>query len=1017
MPSPISHDPPALSETEIISLAQTLYGLSVTSIHPLPGERDQNARLRCVDEQNYVLKISSDLEEEVVLDLQNSALTHLASHAPELQVPRIISTSTGKLIGKVQTGNENSYNVRLFSYLPGKTLARVKPHAPALLYELGNVLGRLDSALQDFSHPAARRQLRWDLAQANWINGYLAHIVDPEKQKLVERLFALHTTQVEPCVSTLRRSVIHNDANDYNVLLTPAGKLALLDFGDLLYSYTVNELAIACAYAMLDKPDPLAAATQLVAGYHAAHPLAAGELAVLFPLICARLCVSVTNSAYQRQAQPDNAYLLISERPAWNLLERLDGVAPELVHYRFRAACGLAACPQTPGLERWLREHQQQFAALIDPDPRTARKVVFDLSVSSAEVGNPEEWQHTNRFSRRLFERMRDEQVQLGIGLYNEVRPWYGGQQFDLAGNDRPEARTVHIGLDLYAEAGTPVYAPLDGTIYSFANNAEAFDYGPTIFLKHRVDDGNLNFYTLYGHLSEDSLSGIYEGMPVKAGMQIASIGNYPTNGNWPPHLHFQIISDILGAIENFPGVARPSERALWLSISPDPNLIAGIPELPAANEASSADLLARRTRHVGKSLSISYEQPLQIVRGWRQYLYDENGQAYLDLVNNVCHVGHSHPRVVQAGQQQMAVLNTNTRYLHENLVRYAERLCATLPPQLSVCYLVCSGSEANELALRLARAHTGRKDIITVDVAYHGNTQALIEISPYKHNGPGGTGAPPYVHTAMMPDSYRGPYRGQGAGRKYGLEVAKIVEQHPEQIAGFICESLLGCGGQIVLPEGYLATAYQAVREAGGVCIADEVQVGFGRVGSHFWGFELQGVVPDIVTLGKPIGNGHPLAAVITTPEIAASFNNGMEYFNTFGGNPVSCAIGLAVLDVIEQEGLQAHAQELGSYLLEQLTALAQMYPLLGDVRGSGLFIGVELVDDRETLSPADKQASYIINRMRDCGILLSTDGPLHNVLKFKPPLVITHEDADRFVVVLERILAEDEAQPKRQA
>lgn len=1013
MPS-ISQNSPALSETEMIALAHQLYGRAVTSILPLPGESDQNVHLHCADEEEYVLKISSATEEDAVLDLQNSALSHLATSAPELLVPRIILTNTGEQIGKVNAG-DNSYHVRLFRYLSGKTLAKVKPHTPVLLHKLGSFLGKLDSTLQNFSHPAARRQLRWDLAQANWINGYLAHIADVKKRELVEHLFALYSTQVEPRVPALRKSVIHNDANDYNVLLTPAGELALLDFGDLLYSYTINELAIACAYAMLEKPDPLTAAAQLVAGYHSAHPLTEDELAVLFPLICARLCVSVTNSAYQRQARPNNEYLLISERPAWDLLEHLDGIAPELAHYRFRAACGFPACPQTPALEDWLQEHQAQFSKLIDPDPRTARKVVFDLSVSSAEVGNPEEWQHTDRFTRRLFGRMQDEQVELGIGLYNEVRPWYGGQQFDIPGNDRPEARTVHIGLDLYAEAGTPVYAPLDGTVYSFANNAEAFDYGPTIFLEHRVDDGKLTFYTLYGHLSEDSLSEIYEGMPVNAGMEIARIGNYPTNGNWPPHVHFQIISDILGARENFPGVARPSERALWLSICPDPNLIACIPELPAASAADSAELLDRRARHIGKSLSISYEQPLQMVRGWRQYLYNENGQAYLDLVNNVCHVGHSHPHIVRAGQQQMAVLNTNTRYLHENLVRYAERLCATLPAQLSVCYFVCSGSEANELALRLARTHTGRKDIITVDVAYHGNTQALIEISPYKHNGPGGAGAPSYVHTAMMPDSYRGLHRGQDAGIRYAQKVVKIVEQHPGQVAGFICESLLGCGGQIVLPDGYLATAYQAVRDAGGVCIADEVQVGFGRVGSHFWGFELQGVVPDIVTLGKPIGNGHPLAAVITTPEIAASFANGMEYFNTFGGNPVSCAIGLAVLDVIEEEGLQAHAHKLGSYLLEQLTSLARNYPLIGDVRGSGLFIGIELVEDRENLAPADKQASYIINRLRDCGILLSTDGPLHNVLKFKPPLVITHQDADRFVAILEQILAEDGAQPKR--
>src|SRR5712692_4943832 len=396
------------------------------------------------------------------------------------------------------------------------------------------------------------------------------------------------------------------------------------------------------------------------------------------------------------------------------------------------------------------------------------------------------------------------------------------------------------------------------------------------------------------------------------------------------------------------------------------------------------------------------------------QYLYDENGRTYIDAVNNVSHVGHSHPRVVKAGQEQMAVLNTNTRYLHDNLVRYAERLCATLPEPLRVCFFVCSGGEANELALRLARTHTGRKDMIVVDAAYHGNTTSLVEISPYKFAGPGGSGAPPYVHTVPMPDLYRGEYRATDphASEKYARHDREIIRQAQPQergVAAFICESLLGCGGQIVLPENYLKEAYRHVRNAGGVCIADEVQVGFGRVGTHFWGFETQGVVPDIVTMGKPIGNGHPLAAVVTTPEIAASFNNGMEYFNTFGGNPVSCAIGLAVLDVIAEEQLQANALHVGTHLMDSLRGLMERHALIGDVRGPGLFVGIELVLNRETLEPAPAQASYIANRMRERGILLSTDGPFHNVLKIKPPLVFTKDNVDFLVATLDEILAED--------
>jgi 4-aminobutyrate aminotransferase-like enzyme len=359
-----------------------------------------------------------------------------------------------------------------------------------------------------------------------------------------------------------------------------------------------------------------------------------------------------------------------------------------------------------------------------------------------------------------------------------------------------------------------------------------------------------------------------------------------------------------------------------------------------------------------------------------------------------------------------MAVLNTNTRYLHTNIVAYAERLTALLPDPLSVCFFVNSGSEANDLALRLAWTHTAAQDIVALDGAYHGHTAALIDVSPYKHDGPGGAGAPPHVRIAPMPDVYRGPHLGPDASPRYAAHVADAVaalQREGHGVAAFIAESVLSCGGQVVLPEGFLAEAYRHVHAAGGVCIADEVQVGFGRVGSHFWGFETQGVVPDIVTFGKPIGNGHPLAAVVTTPEIAASFANGMEYFNTFGGNPVSCAVGLAVLDVIRDEGLQAHALRIGGYLKDRLDVLRDRHAIVGDVRGLGLFLGIELVFDRDTRAPAPAQAAYLVERMREHGVLLSTDGPLHNVIKIKPPLPFAEAEADRLTDTLDRVLTED--------
>ena len=1017
----LNNNKPYFTVEEASSIALELYGLYVET-RILPGERDCNFHLKTETGQELVLKIAPAVEQLETIDLQNKALEHLAAYDHALLLPHVRPTTTGKIIGTVIDTDGTSHFVRILTYIPGNVLAETRPHTPELLYSLGSLMGTMDSALQDFKHAAAHRTLKWDLQHTSWIHDYLHYIDQPERRAIIEHFLAEYETQVVPLLPTLRMSVIHNDANDYNVLVDDRGARArrvvsVLDFGDMVHTYTICELAIACAYAMMHKPDPITAATHIVTGYHKAFALSEAEIEALYPLICARLLISVVNSAYQQKVEPQNHYLMISEQPAWSLLEQLVNIHPRLAHYTFRKACQLTPCPSSNAVTDWLKSNNDKMGHVVESDLHVTKNVAFDLSMGSRELGNLTELSDVELFTRKLFDKMKAEGSQVGIGRYNEARPIYTSDQYKLAGNDGPEWRTVHIGLDIFMEAGTTILAPIDGVVHSFRNNDSPLDYGPTIILQHTVshNETQLLFYTLYGHLSADSLEGLYEGKPIALGTPFCKIGNYPVNGGWPPHLHFQIITDMLDRIGEFPGVARPSQREVWLSISPDPNLIVGIPtESFPEDDLSIEEIRKEREEHVGKSLSISYQKPLKIVRGSMQYLYDEEGRAYLDAVNNVSHVGHCHPRVVRAGQEQMAVLNTNTRYLHDNLVRYAQRLCETLPEPLRVCYFVCSGSEANELALRLARTHTLRKDLIVVDVAYHGNTTSLIEISPYKFEGPGGAGAPSYVHKVPMPDIYRGEYRQDDAqaGEKYARYIQQTLlemEKNGSEVAAFICESLLGCGGQIVLPQHYLKEAYRYIRNAGGVCIADEVQVGFGRVGTHFWGFETQGIVPDIVTMGKPIGNGHPLAAVVTTPEIAASFNNGMEYFNTFGGNPVSCAIGLAVLDVIAEEGLQENAQRVGTHLINGIRTLTEKHSLIGDVRGLGLFVGIELVLDRRTLTPAPEQASYIANRMRERGILLSTDGPFHNVLKIKPPLVFTEENGDFLVSTLDEILWED--------
>lgn len=1014
---------PRFSASEAAALAEEHFGIQAEAMS-LPSERDQNFLLQSGDSQAYVLKIANAAEAEAALDLQTKALQHLTNHG--LAVPTPQSNQTGALVSTVTGPDGEPHFVRLLTYLPGTPLAEAKPHSLDVLAALGCYLGQMDRALSQFDHPAAQRDLHWDLRQAGpVIRRHLAAVTSPDRQALVSRLLQRFEAEAQPHLAALRQSVIHNDANDYNVLLSPADPAAvrsiagLIDFGDMLRTCTIAEVAIACAYAMLGKRDPLGAATAVIAAYHREYPLEEAELAVLFPLITMRLCMSVTLAAHQRQLAPDNAYLGVSEAPAWALLEQLAALSPNLAHYVFRQACGLPPCPQTAAVVDWLAAHQSEFSSVIETDPRSASRLVFDLSIESPDLpGFPHP--DTEALSNHLFGQLSAADAKVGLGLYNEVRPIYHAAQFYEARETHTVARNVHLGLDFFVDVGTLVFAPLDGVVHSFHNNAATGDYGPTIILEH-TPPGGPTFYTLYGHLSPASLQGLMLGQPVRQGQQLGHVGTAPHNGNWPPHLHFQLITDMLDYHGDFPGTAPADRREVWLSLSPDPNLIVGLPDdcFPSPPPTTDA-ILTRRQKTIGPSLSISYRHHLHIVRGQGPYLYAADGRPYLDGVNNVCHVGHSHPQVVAAARRQMQVLNTNTRYLHRHLVEYAERLIATLPEPLSVCYFVCTGSEANELALRLAQTYTGAQDMLVLDAAYHGHTSSLIDLSPYKFNGPGGRGAPPWVQVLPMPDGYRGQYKHSdpAAGAKYAAHVKEAiaeVQNQGRQVAGFIAESLLGCGGQVVPVPGYLDAAYAHVRAAGGVCIADEVQVGFGRVGSHFWGFELQDVVPDIVTMGKPIGNGHPLAAVVTTPEIAAAFNNGMEYFNTFGGNPVSCAVGLAVLDVIESEGLSQNAQRVGTQLKAALRDLQTRHPLIGEVRGEGLFLGLELVRNRETLAPAAAEAGYIVERLKDHGILLSTDGPLHNVLKFKPPLVFSESNAAFLVETLSRVLNEDAVAPQR--
>ena len=1047
----------AADVAQAADIARRLFGAEGEA-SALPGEFDRNFVLAGRD-GSLVLKLSP-ASRRPVLELATACLDHLAGVQFSATVPRLACGPGATEFNGVP------HFASLITFVEGVPLATVRPKSMTALEALGALLAEVGRGLSDFDHPGLDRTFPWRMESALEVVRDHVAMLPPERSVLVRATLDRASGRLDPVRENLPAGPIHNDANDYNVLVESSlegVRLAgLIDFGDVARGWRVADPAVAAAYAMMDLPDPLEAACALARGYSTVAPLGEDECRALLPMAALRLCLSVCIQARQMKEQPDNEYLAVSQRPAWQLLETLAATDWQVAEFRVRHACDFEPNPKRQAVAERL-ERLGAVAFPVMPSAVLKRPHILDLSVESLELPHPHDLAAPGAFEAWVEGELAAAGATVGVGRYCEARILYDAPGFASEGNDGPESRTIHLGLDLFAPAGTPIRAPLPGTVVSVADNALPLDYGPTVILRHgpatqngkgptladgdSADSPDNGFHTLYGHLNKATLSHLKPGDQVAGGDVIGWLGDARVNGGWSPHLHLQVIAlDVLGdsgahrGSGNFPGVALPRLREVWKSIAPDPSALAGLPrtKTPASGPTADQRILRLRQRHLPRALSLSYRQPIHAVRGLGSYLFDAEGRRFLDTVNNVPHVGHSNRRVADAVARQARVLATNTRYLHGEIVALAEELLAHFPAPLEVVFLVCSGSEANELALRLARRHTGADGVIVIEGGYHGNTGGLVEISPYKFDGPGGDGRSDRVAVAPMPDPYRGRFRrspdatpspaksaspaspaspvspadpeaDRELGERYAAEVKAAAQQLGRHgVAAFVAESILGCGGQIEPPPGYLAAAYKHVRQAGGVCVADEVQTGFGRVGDAFWAFELQGVVPDVVTLGKPMGNGHPVAAVVTTKEIADSFANGMEYFNTFGGNPVSCAAARAVLAEVRDRGLQEHARRTGDRLLGELRRLAARWPVVGDVRGRGLFLGVELVRDRSTREPFPEACAYVVNRAREMGVLASADGPDHNVLKIKPPLVFGEAESDRLVETLETALGE---------
>ena len=990
-----------MDKNNLAEIIRSQFGLK-GKLEMIYSELDQVYSLEDEDKK-YVVKLSNPDRPVAILELESAVLEHLhqKNYTYVFQKP-VLS------LGGLHFVPFEDYHLRIFEWIDAKLQAQCNPQTGHTRASIGLMMGSLSMVLADFEHDAAHRFIKWDPSQVAWIKDHI-HLIPSRWQGI----FISHLDWLEqyifPLLDKCPRQVNYNDANDYNVLCNWNSTTqcfeayALIDWLDTVYTHRINELAITCAYSIMGLADPLQGAVEITSAYHSVSPLNPEELEVLYAMIAARLMISVTVSAINKDAEPLNEYLQISDQAAWLLLEKWFALHPRMAWYSFRAGCHLEPIPDQKKILTGL--HTKAYSPIISRD-FLKQAHIFDFSIGSEELGNFENYLVDEKLDALTEATLRNNNKKYGLGLYGEIRPFYSGDSFRTEGNDGPQWRTQHLGIDLFAPAGTPVYSAASGKIHSLNFNNLKRDYGPTIITEH--DNNGVKFYFLLGHLTQSSLHW-KPGDLISAGDTLGWIGQIEENGGWPPHLHFQVILDLLGYVGDFPGVGFLSQTAVWTCISPDPGFM--FEDYPhQILNTSISNILQKRKAILGFNLSVSYKnQPLWIQRGQSQYLIDHTGRKYLDTVNNVAHCGHEHPRVVSRGQKSMAVLNTNTRYLHEQIITLAEELKKYFDPTLEVCYFTNSGTEANELAIRLAKNYTRSKEVLTMQWGYHGNSSTMVDLSSYKFDRKGGKGRPPHTHVIPMPDPLRGIYASHpDQAALYLQEVKAILSQinsQGSQPAALFAESILSCGGQIVYPKDFLTRAVSIIREAGGVYIADEVQTGLGRIGSHFSAYELYGVTPDIVTLGKPLGNGHPIGAVLCTREIAAAFNNGMEYFNTFGGNPVSCAIACEVLRVLQDESLMVNALLTGQYLKKELNNLLPDHPILADIRGEGFFLGIELLDGTK---PATLAANYLAGRMRTYGILMSTDGPDDNVLKIKPPMTFSQTNAEELLSRMDQILRE---------
>ncbi len=951
---------PQISADQAAQLLEQHYGLT-GALQSLGSQQDLNYRVDS-ERGRFVLKICRGDYAAVELQAQHAALNDLQAH---VRVPRVNRALTGEDLLTLTVGGQ-TVHLRLLDYIDGQPLTHLPHLGRDVIAGFGELCGQVSRALEHFEHPGLDRTLQWDPRHAQaLITHLLANLDNLPHRDAIERAANHVHTRLQPLADHLPWQAVHLDITDDNVVWQRDAQRhwqvqGVIDFGDLVHTWRIADLSVTCA-ALLHhaEGDPFAILPAIQA-CHAVTPLLREELQALWPLIVARAAVLVLSSEQQQRLDPDNTYLLKNAEHEWEIFHVATSVPFALMEAAILSCVAQALPPMA----------DQDFAPLL-PGLVGREFALIDLGVLSPhfEAGN---WELPG-MDRRLLDE--------AASVHGLAASRYGQYRLSRTRADSAvEPQTFPLHVELHLPHGTVLEAPFGGTL-------------------RQGDDGLLC-------LHDAQLSLRVGG--VKTALKPGSV---LVKGQLLGEVHAPLTVQLCRAELEPPLFCTPSRAPAWQALCPSPATLLGL-ACDAEPELDPEALLARRDASFARSQKHYYVDPPRIERGWRNHLIDMQGRSYLDMLNNVAVLGHGHPRMAAVAARQWSLLNTNSRFHYAAIAEFSERLLALAPEGMDRVFLVNSGTEANDLAIRLAWAYSGGRDMLSVLEAYHGWSVAADAVSTSIADNPQALSSrPDWVHPVTAPNTYRGEFRGQDSTPDYVRSVehnlAKIAASK-RQLAGFICEPVYGNAGGISLPPGYLQQVYARVRAQGGVCIADEVQVGYGRMGHFFWGFEEQGVVPDIITMAKGMGNGQPLGAVITRREIAEALEAEGYFFSSSGGSPVSCQIGMAVLDVMQEEKLWENAQVVGGHFKARLEQLIDRHPLVGAVHGSGFYLGLELVRDRLTLEPATEETALLCDRLRELGIFMQPTGDYLNILKIKPPMVTSKRSVDFFVDMLSKVLDE---------